>query len=179
MIFWYLRTIQTSCDFHVQRSHVVVCIETSVGCHFVTNLKQFGTNTFLLESTQIVIIRLHEYQFLGSCIPSIGRCFIETYEFMELFQIDILMRTRILKVHLQMKQCIWFCFPISSFFSFSFDISWRHPIRIIEQKQNIVDQVDCLCEQTVVVFRDRLFGCHYMVCLIAARLSFTWKIFSK
>ena len=100
--------------------------------------------------------------------------FIE-YEFMESFRINMLMRTHILKVYLQMKQCVWFCFPISSFLNFSFDISWRHPLRIIEQKQNIVylDQVDCLSEQTVVAFRDRLLGCQYMVCLIAARLSIT------
>ena len=120
------------------------------------------------------MFRVLEYQFLCSSIPSIGRYFIEPYEFMESFQIDMLMRTRILKVYCQMKECMWFCFPISSFVSFSFDISLRHPLRIIEQKQNIVyiDQVDCLSEQTVVVFRDRLFGCH-CICLIAARLSTT------
>ena len=65
MIFWYLRTIQTSCDFHVERSHVVVCIETSVGCHFVTNLKQFGINTFLLESTQIVIYKYYSPSWIS------------------------------------------------------------------------------------------------------------------
>ena len=162
MIFWYLRTIQTSCDFHVESSHAVVCVETCVGCHFATNLKNFGTNTFFLKSTQNVM-------------PAYSRSWIAILGFLH----SLYWRTRILKVHLQMKQCMWFCFPISSFLSFSFDISWRHPIRIIEQKQNIVDQVDCLSEQTVVVFRDRLFGCHHMVCLIAARLSMTWKIFSK
>ena len=50
MIFWYLRTSQTSCNFHLGSSHVVVCVETSVGCHFATNLKQLSTKTFFQES---------------------------------------------------------------------------------------------------------------------------------